>query len=121
MSTVNTQQESYVVVEKRISGVALLLLMMMVMLFLSIAINFYYYNTVQELKSNLKTLSSEIKVLTENIERLSEDMKHYRAINLLLELQVRSLLMKTLTEMGFTKQEIEYLIEKYLEQTNTTR
>jgi predicted PurR-regulated permease PerM len=117
-----SQQEEYVVAEKRVSATAAILVMLMVMVFLSVAINFYYWQQVQELNTNLKLLTQQLKGLQRDVQDLSRGLESYRAVNALLELQMRSMVIKMLRDMGFSEEEItQFLKEWYSVIYNTTR
>jgi predicted PurR-regulated permease PerM len=106
-------QQEYVVAERRVSATAVLLVMLMVMVFLSVAINFYYWQQVQELNTNLKLLTQQLKGLQRDVQELSSGLDSYRAVNALIELQMRSMVIKMLRDMGFSDAEIQQLIEKW--------
>ena len=116
------QREEYVVAEKRVSATAAMLVMLMVMVFLSVAINFYYWNQIQELNTNLKLLTVQLKSLQSDIKELNRGMESYRAVNALVELQMRSMVIKMLRDMGFSEEEIaQFLKEWYSAAHNVTR
>jgi predicted PurR-regulated permease PerM len=112
--------EEYVVVERRVSATAVLLVMLMVMVFLSVAINFYYWQQIQEINSNLKLLTQQLKSLQRDIQDLSKGLESYRAINALLELQIRSMVIKMLKDMGLSDEEIMKFMERWYNITKST-
>jgi len=112
--------EEYVVAEKRVSATAAILVMLMVMVFLSVAINFYYWQQVQELNTNLELLNQQLKSMQRDIQDLSKGLESYRAINALLELQMRSMVVKTLKDMGFSDAEIQQFLEKWYNITKSS-
>jgi predicted PurR-regulated permease PerM len=114
------QQEEYVVAEKRVSATAAILVMLMVMVFLSVAINIYYWQQVQELNTNIKLLTQQLKSMQRDIQDLSRGLESYRAINALLELQMRSVVVKSLKDMGFSDYEIQQFLEKWYNMTKAT-
>jgi predicted PurR-regulated permease PerM len=105
--------DQYVVVERRVSATAVILLMLMVMMFMSVAINFYYWQQVQELNTNIKLLTQQLKSVQRDVQDLSKGLESYRAINALLELQMRSTVIKMLKDMGFSEEEIMKFIERW--------
>jgi len=113
------QQEEYVVAEKRVSATAVLLVMLMVMVFLSVAINFYYWQQVQDLNTNIKLLTQQLKSMQRDIQDLSRGLESYRVVNALLELQMRSVVVKSLKDMGFSDYEIQQFLEKWYNMTMT--
>jgi predicted PurR-regulated permease PerM len=116
------QGEEFVVAERRVSATAAILVMLMVMVFLSVAINFYYWQQVQELNTNLKLLTQQLKGLQRDVQELSRGLESYRAVNALLELQMRSMVIKMLRDMGFSEEEIaQFLKEWYRATYNITR
>jgi len=117
-----SQHEEYVVAEKRVSATAAILVMLMVMVFLSVAINFYYWQQVQELNTNLKVLNQQLRGLQRDVQDLSRGLESYRAVNALVELQMRSMVIKMLRDMGFSEEEIaQFLKEWYAATYNITR
>ena len=106
--------------EKRVSATAVLLVMLMVMVFLSVAINFYYWNQIQELNNNIKLLTLQLKSMQGDIRELNQGMESYRAVNALLELQMRSIVVKSLKDMGFSDYEIQQFLEKWYNITKTS-
>ena len=114
------QQEEYVVAEKRVSATAAILVMLMVMVFLSVAINIYYWQQVQEMNTNIKLLTQQLKSMQRDIQDLSRGLESYRAINALLELQMRSVVVKSLKDMGFSDYEIQQFLEKWYNMTKAT-
>jgi predicted PurR-regulated permease PerM len=117
-----SQHEEYVVAEKRVSATAAILVMLMVMVFLSVAINFYYWQQVQELNTNLKLLTQQLRGLQRDVQELSRGLESYRAVNALVELQMRSMVIKMLRDMGFSEEEIaQFLKEWYAATYNITR
>jgi len=115
-----SNQQEYVVAEKRVSATAVLLVMLMVMVFLAVAINFYYWSQVQELNTNLKLLNQQLRSMQSDIRELNRGMESYRAINALLELQMRSMVIKMLKDMGFSDYEIQQYLEKWYNITSTS-
>jgi predicted PurR-regulated permease PerM len=116
------QREEFVVAERRVSATAAILVMLMVMVFLSVAINFYYWQQVQELNTNLKLLTQQLKGLQRDVQELSRGLESYRAVNALVELQMRSMVIKMLRDMGFSEEEIaQFLKEWYSATYNITR
>ena len=113
------QQEEYVVAEKRVSATAVLLVMLMVMVFLSVAINFYYWQQVQDLNTNIKLLTQQLKSMQRDIQDLSRGLESYRVVNALLELQMRSVVVRSLKDMGFSDYEIQQFLEKWYNMTMT--
>jgi predicted PurR-regulated permease PerM len=113
-------QQEYVVAEKRVSATAVLLVMLMVMVFLSVAINFYYWQQVQELNTNIKLLTQQLRSMQRDIQDLSKGLESYRAVNALVELQVRSMVIKMLRDMGFSDYEIQQYLEKWYNITKTS-
>jgi predicted PurR-regulated permease PerM len=112
--------EEYVVVERRVSATAVILVMLMVMVFLSMAINFYYWQQVQELNTNIKMLTQQLKSLQRDVQDLSKGLESYRAVNALIELQMRSMVIKMLKDMGFSDYEIQQYLEKWYNITKTS-
>jgi predicted PurR-regulated permease PerM len=113
-------QQEYVVAERRVSATAVLLVMLMVMVFLSVAINFYYWSQIQELNNNIRLLTVQLKSLQSDIKELNQGMESYRAVNALIELQMRSMVVKMLRDMGFSDAEIQQLIVKWYNITKTS-
>jgi len=103
----------YVVVEKRVSATAVILVMMMAILFISMIIQFYYYSNINDLVSSIRMLSSDVRALRYVTNDLSRGLESYRAINAIIELQMRSMLVKMLRDMGFSESEITRVLEKY--------
>jgi predicted PurR-regulated permease PerM len=112
--------EDYVVVERRVSATAVLLVMLMIMVFLNVTISIYYWQQLQELNSNIKILTERIRSLQRDIRDLSEALESYRAINALIELQMRSIVIKMLREMGFSEEEIVRLLERWYNITRSS-
>jgi predicted PurR-regulated permease PerM len=106
-------QQEYVVAERRVSATAAMLVMLMVLVFLSVAINFYYWQQVQELNTNLRLLNQQLKSVQRDVQDLSRGLEAYRAVNALLELQMRSVVIKMLRDMGFSDYEIQQYLEKW--------
>jgi predicted PurR-regulated permease PerM len=113
-------QQEYVVAEKRVSATAAMLVMLMVMVFLSVAINFYYWQQVQELNTNLKVLNQQLKSMQRDVQDLSRGLESYRAVNALMEIQMRSMVIKMLKDMGFSDYEIQQFLEKWYNITKTS-
>jgi predicted PurR-regulated permease PerM len=103
----------YVVVERRVSATAVILVMLMVMVFMSTAISFYYWQQLQELNTNIKMLTQQLKSLQRDVQDLSKGLESYRAINALIEVQMRSMVIKMLKEMGFSDAEIQRILEMW--------
>jgi predicted PurR-regulated permease PerM len=112
--------EEYVVVERRVSATAIILVMLMIMVFLSVAINFYYWQQIQDLNNNIRLLTQQLKSMQKDIQDLNKGMESYRAINALLELQMRSMVIKTLKDMGFSDAEIQQFLEKWYNMTESS-
>jgi predicted PurR-regulated permease PerM len=112
--------EEFVVVERRVSATAVLLVMLMVMVFMSVAINFYYWQQVQELNTNIKLLTQQLKSLQRDVQELSKGLESYRAVNALIELQLRTMIVKTLKDMGFSDAEIQQFLEKWYNITRSS-
>jgi hypothetical protein len=105
--------QDYVVVERKVSATAVVIVMLMVMVFVSIVIQFYYYSTVQDLARTVSDLSSSVRVLRYSTSELSRSLESYRAVNVIVELQMRSILIKTLRDMGFSESEIQAILARY--------
>jgi len=112
--------EEYVVVERRVSATAVILVMLMVMVFMSVAINFYYWQQVQELNNNIKLLTQQLKSLQRDVQDLSKGLESYRAVNALIELQMRSMVIKMLKDMGFSDYEIQQFLERWYNITRSS-
>jgi len=106
-----SSQGDFVVVERKVGVASVLLVMLMAMVFISVAINFYYWQQVQELSEVVKVLSSDVKRLSKSVSDLET---RYRAIDMLVELQIRSIVVRALRDLGFTQEEIEALLQTYL-------
>jgi hypothetical protein len=109
--------QDFVVVERKVGVASVLLVMLMVMVFISVAINFYYWQQVQELTATVKVLSGDVKRLSKTVSDLET---RYRAVDMLVELQIRSIIMRSLRDMGFSQEEIEALLQTYLGNRTTT-
>lgn len=120
MAQSTQSSEEYVVVERKVSATAVILVMLMVMVFMSVAINFYYWQQIQDLNNNIKLLTQQLKSMQRDIQDLNQGLESYRAINALLELQMRSMVIKTLKDMGFSDAEIQQFLEKWYNMTKTS-
>jgi predicted PurR-regulated permease PerM len=120
MAQSTQSSEEYVVVERKVSATAVILVMLMVMVFLSVAINFYYWQQIQDLNNNIKLLTQQLKSMQRDIQDLNQGLESYKAINALLELQMRSIVIKTLKDMGFSDTEIQQFLEKWYNMTKTS-
>jgi hypothetical protein len=109
--------QDFVVVERKVGVASVLLVMLMLMVFISVAINFYYWQQVQELAATVKVLSGDVKRLSKTVSDLET---RYRAVDMLVELQIRSIIMRSLRDMGFSQEEIEALLQTYLGNRTTT-
>jgi len=110
----------FVAVERRVSATAVILVMLMAMVFLSVAINFYYFYQVQELNTNLRLLNQQLKSMQRDMQELSKGLESYRAVNALVEFQMRSMVIKMLRDMGFSDYEIQQYLEKWYNVTKTS-
>jgi len=109
--------QDFVVVERKVGVASVLLVMLMVMVFISVAINFYYWQQVQELTATVKVLSGDVKRLSKSVSDLEA---RYRAVDMLVELQIRSIVVKTLRDLGLSQEEIEALLQTYLGNRTTS-
>jgi predicted PurR-regulated permease PerM len=117
MAQSGQSSEEYVVVEKRVSATAVILVMLMIMVFMSVAINFYYWQQIQDLNNNIKLLTQQLKSMQRDIQDLNQGLESYKAINALIELQMRSTVIKMLKDMGFSDTEIQQFLAKWYNMT----
>jgi len=103
----------YVVVEKKVSSTAVLIFMLMFMVFLSLVIQLYYFSVVSELNSSIKSLQSEVRSLRYSASEISRGLEAYRSMNIIVELQMRSMLIKMLRDMGFSEEDVSRIISQY--------
>jgi hypothetical protein len=87
--------------------------MMMAIIFISVVIQLYYYSNIQDLVTSVKMLSSEVRTLRYVTSELSRGLDSYKSINVIIELQMRSMLVKMLRDMGFSESDIERILREY--------
>ena len=115
--------ERYVIAERpRISASAVLLLVLIIMNAVSIFAAMSYWARVQELQNEVSLLRSELKNLASQLSVLNEHMKRYRAIDELIELYIKQLVIKTYKELfpSLSEEELKKLLGETEESASST-
>ena len=114
-----SQQQEYVVVERKTSATSYLVLMLMIMIFVSLMMQFYYYNSIRDLQQQITYLNNNIRILDRDLRDVSEGLSRYKEIDQMLNLYLKITLLKVYKEM-FPELSEQQLMQLLYNMTKTT-